>query len=118
MSCLGNIIWIIFGGLISAVLYFFLGVIWCCTIIGIPFGLQCFKYAQLVLAPFGKNVNSNFSKHPIVNTIWMIFGGIEIAFIQVIFGALLCITVIGIPFGLQYFKLAKLAIFPFGANIR
>ena len=117
MQFLGNLIWIIFGGLASAIAYLFLGIIWCITIIGIPFGLQSFKFAKLVLAPFGKTVNGNFGKHPIANIIWFILGGFGIALGQLFVGIIFCITIIGIPFGRQYFKLAKLACFPFGATV-
>lgn len=118
MSCLGNIIWIILGGLVSAVSYLLLGVVWCITLIGIPFGLQAFKFAGLVLAPFGKNVSSDFGKHPIANVIWLIFGGFAVALSHFIVGIVFCVTIIGIPFGLQSFKLGKLACCPFGATIK
>ncbi len=118
MSCLGNLIWIIFGGLASAIAYLLLGIVWCVTIIGIPFGLQAFKFANLVLAPFGKKVDSDFGKHPIANIIWLFFGGFTVAIMHLATGLLFCVTVIGIPFGLQSFKLAKLSLCPFGATIK
>ncbi len=118
MSCLGNIIWIIFGGLISAISYLILGLAWCLTIIGIPFGLQAFKFAGLVLAPFGKTVESDFGKHPIANVIWLIFGGFFVALSHYIVGIVFCATIIGIPFGLQSFKFGKLAFCPFGATVK
>lgn len=117
MKFIGNLIWFIFGGLIGAIGYFLLGVIWCITIIGIPFGKQCFKLAKLALSPFGKKVNSNFGKHPIANIIWLIFGGLEMALAYVLTGAIFCITIIGIPFGKQCFKLASLSAVPFGATL-
>ena len=117
MSCLGNIIWIIFGGLISALSWVFTGVLMCITIIGIPFGKQCFKIAGLSLAPFGKIVNTNFNKHPIANVIWIILFGWELFIFNFLTGIMLCITIIGIPFGKQWFKLAKLALIPFGTTL-
>ena len=117
MKTIGNIIWFIFVGLGSAVAWFLLGIVWCITIIGIPFGKQCFKLARLFIWPFGTTVNSDFGKHPIANIIWLILGGLELAFGYVIAGILFCITIIGIPFGKQCFKLAQLALFPFGANV-
>jgi len=119
MGVLGNIFWIIFGGLISAVGWLFAGVLCCITVIGIPFGIQCFKIASLVLAPFGRNVNiGNFGlAGSIGNIIWILFLGWELALAHIIFGLLLCVTIVGIPFGLQHFKLAKLALIPFGAQI-
>lgn len=118
MSLLGNIIWIIFGGLLEACIWFFLGVIFSITIIGLPIGYQCFKYAGLSLAPFGKEIyygGSNLSF--IANVIWIIVGGIPLAIGNLMAGCILCATIIGIPFGLQYFKLAKLSLMPFGARI-
>ena len=117
MKTIGNIIWFIFVGLGSAIAWLLLGLLWCITIIGIPFGKQCFKLARLTLWPFGTTVDSDFSKHPIANIIWMILGGLELAFGYAIAGILFCITIIGIPFGKQCFKLAQLALFPFGAEV-
>ncbi len=117
MKLIGNILWFIFTGLFSALSWFVLGLFWCITIIGIPFGKQCFKLAGLSLFPFGKNVNSNFGKHPIANVIWIVFGGLELAIGYVVTGALWCITIIGIPFGKQCFKLAALSLAPFGSKV-
>ena len=117
MKTIGNILWFLFTGLGSAIGYFFIGLIWCITIIGIPFGKQCFKMAGLVLWPFGKTVNSNFGAHPIANVIWIIFGGFGLALSFLFTGLIWCITIIGIPFGKQCFKLAALSLTPSGATI-
>ena len=117
MKLIGNILWFFLTGFWSAVACFFLGIIWCITIIGIPFGKQCFKMARLYIWPFGSNVSSNFGKHPIANIIWLIFGGLELALGFLIVGLIWCITIIGIPFGKQCFKLATLSVAPFGASI-
>lgn len=117
MKVLGNILWLIFTGFWSAIAYFVYGIIWCITIIGIPFGKQCFKLGKLMFWPMGKTVNSAFGKHPIANIIWFIFGGLELGISFFLGGLLWCITIIGIPFGKQSFKLAKLAFFPFGAEL-
>ena len=117
MKLLGNLLWFIFTGLFSALAWVFLGLIWCITIVGIPFGVQCFKIAKLSLFPFGKVVDSNFNKHPLANIVWVIFGGLELAVAYLFCGLFWCITIIGIPFGKQCFKLAKLAFIPFGADI-
>ncbi|MBQ9767405.1 MAG: YccF domain-containing protein [Lachnospiraceae bacterium] len=117
MNALGNILWFVFFGFWTAVAWFVLGLLWCVTIIGIPFGLQAFKIAKLVLWPFGKEVRSAFGKHPIANIIWIIFGGLELALGYVVGGVICCITVVGIPFGKQCFKLASLSLCPFGANV-
>ena len=118
MRTIGNILWRLFFGLWSAVSWFFLGLLWCITIVGIPFGKQCFKIAGLVFWPFKKDVDTNFGKHPVANIIWIIFGGLELAMAYVVGGAICCITVIGIPFGKQCFKLAALSLAPFGAKVK
>ena len=118
MKVLGNIVWLIFGGLIAAFLWFLAGLLFCITIIGIPIGLQLFKFAKLVIWPFGNEVVINFDEHPILNIIWIIFVGWETALGYIVIGGLFCITIIGIPFGLQWFKLSKLALLPFGATIK
>ena len=118
MSFLGNIIWFIFGGFLSGLSWIVSGIIWCITIIGIPYGLQCFKFASLSFAPFGKEVNySGGVVSFIVNVIWFIFFGLPMAIENAIFAIIWCLTIIGIPFGLQFFKIAKLALAPFGAEI-
>lgn len=98
MNFLGNLLWLIFGGLLISFVYFVIGILLCITIIGIPFGLQVFKLAELTFLPFGKEVNLNFEKHPIANILWVIFVGIETAIASFIFGGILFITIIGIPF--------------------
>ena len=122
MSFLGNLIWIVFGGLIMSLSYFLAGIIYCITIIGIPVGVQLMKLASLTLCPFGRNVtdrNGQLSVWSIcLNILWILFGGIEIAFLHVVLGLLFCITLVGIPFGLQHFKLALLALMPFGKEIQ
>lgn len=118
MGCLGNILWFIFGGFLSAIGWFLVGCVWCITIVGIPIGLQCFKIAGLSLWPFGKEVvPSSRTGSLILNILWLIFGGLELALNHLLWGLLLSITIIGIPFGQQHFKLAKLALVPFGAEI-
>ncbi len=99
MGCLGNLIWMIFGGLISAISWFFIGCLWCLTIVGIPVGLQCFKIAKLSLMPFGKDVvreESGFGSL-LWNILWLIFGGLELAVMHLFVGVILAITIIGIP---------------------
>jgi uncharacterized membrane protein YccF (DUF307 family) len=118
MSCLGNIIWFIFGGFIGGVTWLLAGILWCITIVGIPIGLQCFKLAGLSFWPFGKDVvYSTSSVSFIVNILWLIFSGFWLAVGHCVSGIILCVTIIGIPFGMQSFKLAKLALMPFGAQV-
>ena len=118
MKTIGNILWFIFGGLISGLLWIITGFLWCITIIGIPVGVQCFKLATLSFWPFGRTVEyQSGAVSFIINVIWFFFGGIEMAVINFLIGLLWCVTVVGIPFGLQFFKLAKLSLAPFGAAV-
>ena len=121
MRTLGNIIWLIFGGLVTALEYFVCGFLLITTIIGIPFGIQSFKLGILTLWPFGKTTvqgkHSGGCLSGILNIIWIVTGGIVISVTHLLFGVLLCITIIGIPFGRQHFKLATLALTPFGREI-
>lgn len=116
MKTLGNIIWFIFGGLEMALIYFIIGAVCCVTIVLIPLGLQLFKLGRFVIWPFGKrveDVNANGFKI-FMNVLWLVFGGIVTVIMLYIIGAIFCITVVGIPFGLQWFKLAKFSFMPFG----
>ena len=117
MKTVLNILWFIICGLWSGLCWLFLGLILCITIIGIPLGRQCFKAASLTFAPFGKEVKCNFDSHPIANILWVIIAGWEMALSYLFLGILCCITVIGIPCGIQALKLMKLAFLPFGAQI-
>jgi uncharacterized membrane protein YccF (DUF307 family) len=121
MNGLYNLLWLIFGGFFAALGYFFGGLVLCATIIGIPWGLQCFKMAGLVLWPFGKQIISDGSElgclNLFCNIIWILCGGLYTTFIHVVMGAFLCITIIGIPWGLQHFKLIEISLMPFGKRI-
>ena len=121
MSVIGNILWVVLGGFFISLYYAFMGLLFCLTIIGIPFGMQLFKIAGLALWPFGHDVtpgaNDTGCLSILMNIIWILFGGIEIALAHVGLGIAFCITIIGIPFGVQHFKMALLALMPFGKNI-
>lgn len=119
MSILGNFVWIIFGGLLSAAAWLLAGLLLCLTVIGIPFGLQCFKIAGLSLAPFGREVRpGRFGFGSLLgNILWIIFLGWELCLIHLVSALLLCVTIIGIPFAVQHLKLAQLALVPFGSNV-
>jgi uncharacterized membrane protein YccF (DUF307 family) len=121
MGLLGNIIWILFGGLMIALQYFVAGLLLCITIIGIPFGLQAMKLGILALLPFSFQVVPTAGQGGCINTlfniIWIVFAGIWIALTHIFWGIVLSITIIGIPFGMQHFKLAGLALTPFGYKV-
>jgi uncharacterized membrane protein YccF (DUF307 family) len=120
MKFFGNLIWLIFGGLITAIEYLIASILMMITIIGIPFGFQTLKLAMLALWPFGSKVVDNGNSgclSVIMNILWLFLGGLCICLTHLFFGILLCITIIGIPFGNQHFKMAKLALTPFGKDI-
>ena len=118
MSCLANILWFIFGGFWMGLGWLLAGILWCITIIGIPWGTQCFKFAKLSFFPFGKDVEyGGGAGSMILNIIWLLISGLPLALDCLICGVIFCVTIIGIPFGKQCFKLAKLALMPFGATI-
>ena len=118
MGCLGNVLWFIFGGCISGLSWCLAGCLWCITFIGIPVGKQCFKFAALSFFPFGTEVRYGGGAGSfLLNVIWLLVSGLPLALEHLALGIVLCITIIGIPFGLQQFKLAKLALMPFGAEV-
>lgn len=121
MNLLGNLIWLIFGGLIIVFEYFIAGALLCLTIIGIPFGYQAFKIGLFAFLPFGRTTvitaGDSGCLNTIMNILWIILGGIWISLTHFVFGVLLCITIIGIPWGLQHFKLMAMALTPFGRTI-
>jgi len=122
MNILGNILWIVFGGLIIFIMYVISSILLCLTIIGIPFGIQTLKLSMLALVPFGKDVvnkpNEPGCLSTVMNIIWILIGGLWISITHFVFGLILAITIIGIPFALQHFKLGMLALTPFGKEIR
>lgn len=121
MKTIGNIIWVIFGGLEIAIEYFISGVALMITIIGIPFGLQSMKLGVLALWPFGSEIIGKESQHGclniFMNVLWFFIGGIWIWLTHIAFGIVFYITIIGIPFGKMHFRLAKLALSPFGKEV-
>jgi uncharacterized membrane protein YccF (DUF307 family) len=121
MSLIANLLWIVLGGIIAFFLYLLGGIVLCATIIGIPFGIQLFKLAMLSLAPFGHRVSTTRLEEGILpilmNVLWWVFGGVELAIVHVVFAVLCAITIIGLPFARQHMKMALLALVPFGARI-
>ncbi|HEX2985230.1 MAG TPA: YccF domain-containing protein [Caproiciproducens sp.] len=118
MGCLGNFIWFLFGGLLMGLSWAAVGLLWCITIIGIPVGVQCFKFARLAFFPFGAEVYFGGGVGSfLLNLLWLVFGGFALALEAAVLGLIFCVTIVGIPFGLQCFKIAKLALMPFGATV-
>lgn len=118
MKTVGNVLWLIFIGWENALVMFFVGLLCCATIILIPVGIQIFKYASLWLWPIGKRVDlSGGIFKTFVNILWLILFGWIVALYFLLAGVSLCCTLIGIPFGIQFFKFAKLSLMPLGAKI-
>jgi len=121
MKILGNLVWLIFGGIIIAIEYFIGSLLLMITIVGIPFGIQTLKMASLAIWPFGRDTRvhprASGCLYILMNLIWLLCGGVWIALTHAFFGLLLCISIIGIPFGLQHFKLTAVALNPFGRDI-
>jgi uncharacterized membrane protein YccF (DUF307 family) len=122
MNLLLNIIWLIFGGFLLVIGYLLGALLLCITIIGIPFGIQCFKLAGLALAPFGREVRE---KEPpsgclavIMNIIWIILPGLELAVAHLVLALVFAITIIGLPLAAQHLKMTRLALLPFGFEVR
>jgi uncharacterized membrane protein YccF (DUF307 family) len=122
MNLLLNIIWLIFGGFLLVLGYLLGAILLCITIIGVPFGIQCFKLAGLALAPFGRDVRE---KEPpsgclavIMNIIWILLPGLELAVAHLVLALVFAITIIGLPLAAQHLKMTRLALLPFGFEVR
>lgn len=121
MNLIGNLIWLICGGLFTALGYIFGGILLCITIVGMPFGFQCFKLAAASLAPFGLRIES----HPysggclslFANLLWLVSGGLFTALNHLFWAVVLTLTVVGIPFAKQHLKLLELSMMPFGKRL-
>lgn len=122
MTLIGNLVFFVFGGFIIALGYILGGILLCLTIVGIPFGFQCFKLAGGVLAPFGREVVE--TEPPggalsiILNVIWIILPGLELAIMHLFLAAFFALTIVGIPLAMQHIKLLPLALLPFGRVVR
>ncbi len=120
MKTIANVLWFILSGVWLGIAYLLAGVIACITIIGIPFGIQAFKLAGYVMWPFGRTLQESpgnrFSKG-VMNIIWIIVGGLWLALAHLLLGIVLCLTILGIPFGIKNFSMAKLALFPFDFSV-
>ena len=122
MNVLLNIVWLIFGGFIVVIGYLMGAILLCITVIGIPFAIQCFKLAGLAIAPFGHEIRE---KEPpggalavIMNVIWILLPGLELAVFHLIMALLFAITIVGLPLAAQHLKMTRLALIPFGFEVR
>lgn len=118
---LGNLVWLLFGGLEAAIGYFTASIALACTIVGLPWALQTVKLGFLCLWPFGAQVSESNQLNGCLaaplNIIWLIFGGLFSSLMHMLFGFLLCVSVIGVPWGKQHFKMASLSFYPFGKKV-
>ena len=121
MNFLGNVLWFVLGGFVIALYYWIVGILTCLTIVGIPFGIQLIKMGTFALWPFGHEIQPGPSDDGclslLMNVVWILVGGIEITMQHLTFGVICSITIIGIPFGIQHFKMGILALTPFGKRI-
>ena len=121
MNFLGNVLWFVLGGFVIALYYWIVGILTCVTIVGIPFGIQLIKMGTFALWPFGSEIlpdtNDGGCLSVLMNVLWIFIGGIEIASLHAFFGLICCISIVGIPFGIQHFKMVLLALVPFGKKI-
>lgn len=121
MATLGNILWFLLGGFLIALGYVVGGILLCITIVGIPFGVQAFKIARAAAAPFGTRVvereRSAGCTSVVLNVIWIILPGVELAVAHLVLAVLLAVTIVGLPFARQHVKLVPLALMPFGRGI-
>lgn len=118
LKVIGNILWFVFGGFVSGLGWWLSGLLWCITVIGIPWGRQCFKFASLSFRPFGREVvPGGGAPSLLANIVWLLVSGLWLAMINALIGLVWCITIVGYPFGKQFFKIANLALMPFGARV-
>ena len=122
MNFIGNIIWLVFGGFIAGMGYIIGGLLVCLTIIGIPFGLQAIKLGIATMTPFGKEFIATDKaatlSRVVFNILWAVLFGWEIAIAHLVHGLILAITIVGLPFARQHFKLIPIAVAPFGREIQ
>jgi len=115
-----NVLWFVFGGVLMAIAYFLLGVVLCVLLVTIPLGVQAFKLGSYAAWPYGRTVVDKpgaGAGSTIVNVFWVVLAGVWLAIGEVVTGAALCVTIVGIPFGIVHFKLARLVLAPFGKEI-
>lgn len=125
MAFVGNILWFILGGgIIACILWFFFGLILCITIIGIPFGIAAFRIACFAAFPFGKELidarkigETRIPTTAVANFLWIILAGLWLSIGHIVAGISLFVTIIGIPFALAHFKLAQVSFAPLGKRI-
>lgn len=120
MALIGNILWLLLCGLELGLSWIVVGLVCCCTIVGIPFGIASFRIAEFAFFPFGKDIVQSESAGTctfMLNVIWVIFAGIWLWIGSALAGLLMCCTIIGIPFGIACFRIAKVSFAPLGKKV-
>jgi uncharacterized membrane protein YccF (DUF307 family) len=121
MVALLNLLWLVLAGWWLALAYLAFGVVACLFVVTIPFGVQAFKLAGYALWPFGRVVvdrsNADVALSALANLVWFFVAGLWLALAHVVAGVALCLTIVGIPFGIASFKMAGLALAPFGRDV-
>lgn len=120
MSLIGNVLWFLLFGLEMGLAWIVTGLVFCCTIFGIPYGVASFRIAMFAFFPFGKDIVPSEGAGActfLLNVIWVIFAGIWLWIGSVIAGIIFCCTIIGIPFGIACFRIAKVSLAPLGKKI-
>ena len=119
MRFLGNILWFVVAGFWLWLGWSLAGLLWCLSIVGLPWGVQCFKFAKLAAFPFGKEIEYGGGVISLLfNIVWLVLSGLPLCVEALAIGGVLCLTVVGIPWGMQCFKYAKLALMPFGSRVQ
>lgn len=119
MSFLGNVLWLLFGGILVFAWYMIAGTFMCITIVGIPFGVQLYKIGLVALMPFGRDVDvytEDSCLNTVFNILWLLFGWWEIAVVHLVLACLFAITIVGIPFAKAHWRLMKMSLLPFGSH--
>jgi len=120
MRVLLNVIWLVFSGIWMAIAYCVLGALACLTVIGIPFGIAAFRIGNYALWPFGREIArraDHGAASTVANIAWFLLAGLWLAIGHAVSGALLCLTVIGIPLGAANFKMIPISLTPLGREI-
>lgn len=128
MNLLGNVLWLLGGGLITGLMWFLAGVLMYCSVIGIPWGRACFVMGYFAMVPFGREAISRRTLYGsddlgtglaglIGNVIWFVLFGFWLALAHVVAAFFWAITILGIPFAIQHLKLGGLAVCPIGQTV-
>ncbi len=120
MTLLLNLLWFIFGGWISTLLWLLAGVVLAVTVIGLPWAPSAFRIAGFTAFPFGRQAISRAyggDVDLVLNVVWFVFAGWWLALHHLVLAVMLGVTLIGIPFAIQHLKLAIVSMAPVGKAV-